>query len=172
MKKIAILIAVITLISSGVKSQNTNQVSARMSFNQLEVGYQRTLIQQKIWGEAYIGLSNQDINRKFDDLVTGIRIGAPVFANDKNSINIAAGIGIYFPNNNYYSATTPLFSGYIAYNRFIGESQKHSLLVNLGYQYGKKDYKQEYNSTDIYLATTGSFKASPVYFSVGYGFHF
>jgi hypothetical protein len=172
MKKIVILTMFIALISTGVKSQNVNQVSARLSMNQFELGYQRTFIDQKIWGEAYIGLGNQDINKKFDDIVTGLRIGTPVFANTKNVINVAAGIGLYFSNNDIYSVVAPLYSGFIAYNRFIGKAEKNSLLINLGYQYGKKDYKQEYTSADIYTATIGSFKVSPVYFSVGYGFHF
>jgi len=172
MKKIAFVTAFLALISFGVKSQNPNQVSVRLSTNQFELGYQRKFIQQKIWGETYIGLGNQDINAKFDDVVAGIRIGSPILANDKNVVSIAAGVGLYFPNNQYYSATTPVFSGLIAYNRYFGKSQTHSLLVNLGYQYGKKDYKQEYSSADIYTATIGSFKVSPVYFSVGYGFHF
>jgi len=172
MKKIAFATALFALISFGVKSQNPNQVSARLSTNQFELGYQRKFIQQKIWGETYIGLGNQDINKKFDDIVTGLRIGTPVLVNKKNVINIAAGIGLYFSNNEIYSIVTPVYSGFIAYNRFIGKTEKHSLLINLGYQYGKKDYKQEYSIDDIYTATIGSFKVSPVYFSVGYGFHF
>jgi hypothetical protein len=172
MKKTAFLIVLFALICFGVKAQNSNQVSARLSFNQLELGYQRAFFQQKIWGETYVGLGNQDINKKFDDFVTGLRIGTPIFKNEKNVINLAAGIGIYFSNNEIYSVVTPVYSGFIAYNRFIGKSEKHSLLINLGYQYGKKDYEQEYSSADIYTATTGSFKVSPVYFSVGYGFHF
>lgn len=172
MKKIAFATALIALISFGAKSQNPNQVSVRLSTNQFELGYQRTFIQRKIWGETYIGIGNQDINKKFDDIVTGLRIGTPVFATKKNAINIAAGIGLYFSNNEIYTIVTPVYSGFIAYNRFIGRTEKHSLLINLGYQYGKKDFKQEYSSSDIYTATTERFKVSPVCFSVGYGFHF
>ena len=172
MKKTAFLTVFVAIISFGIKAQNPNQVSARLSFNQLELGYQRTFFQQKIRGETYVGLGNQDINKKFDDFVTGLRIGTPIFRNEKNAIHIAAGIGFYFSNNDIYSVVTPVYSGFIAYNRFLGQSEKHSLLINLGYQYGENDYKQEYNSADIYTATTGSFTVSPVYFSVGYGFHF
>jgi hypothetical protein len=168
MKKIVFLTALLALTSFCVKAQNSNQVSARLSFNQIELGYQRTFFQQKIWGETYVGLGNQDINKKFDDFITG----TPIFKNEKNVINLAAGIGFYFSNNDIYSVVTPVYSGFIAYNRFLGKPEKHSLLINLGYQYGKNDYRQEYNSAGIYTATTGSFIVSPVYFSVGYGFHF
>jgi len=172
MKKIAFATALFALISFGVKSQNPNQVSARLSTNQFELGYQRKFIQQKIWGETYIGLGNQDINKNFDDVIAGLRIGTPIFKNEKNAIHLAAGIGLYFSNNDIYSLVMPVYSGFIAYNRYLRKSEKHSLLINLGYQYGKKDYKQEYSSADIYTATIGSFKVSPVYLSVGYGFHF
>jgi hypothetical protein len=172
MKIIAFLTALLAIISLGVKAQNQNQVSVRLSFNQLELGYQRTFFQQRIWGETYVGLGNQDINKKFDDFITGLRIGTPIFKNEKNALNLAAGLGFYFSNNDMYSVVTPVYCGFIAYNRFLGKSEKHSLLINLGYQYGENDYKQEYNSAVIYTATTGSFNVSPVYFSVGYGFHF
>jgi hypothetical protein len=172
MKKAAFLTALFAIISFGVKSQNSNQVSARLSFNQLELGYQRTFFQQKIWGETYVGLGNEDINKKFDDFVTGLRIGTPIFKTEKNAIHLVAGIGLYFSNNDIYSVVTPVYSGFIAYNRFLGKSEKQSLLINLGYQYGNNNYKQEYNSSSIYTATTGSFTVSPIYFSVGYGFHF
>ncbi len=172
MKKIVLATALFAIISFGVKAQNLNQVSARLSFNQLELGYQRTFFQKKIWGEPYIGLSNQDINAKYDDVVAGIRIGSPILASEKNIVSIAAGVGLYFPKNQYYNAITPVYSGLIAYNRYFGKSKTHSLLVNIGYQYGKRDYTQKNSNTDFYTATIGSFKVSPVYFSVGYGFHF
>jgi len=172
MKKILFTTALFTIIAFGVQSQNPNQVAVRLSFNQFEMGYQRQFIRQKIWAETYIGVGNQDINAKYDDFVTGLRIGRYILANEKNALSIAAGIGLYFPNNHYYKATTPVYSGFIAYNLFLGKSKKHSLLANLGYQYGKKDYTQEYSNNGFYAATTGSFKVSPVYFSLGYGFHF
>ncbi|OIP82985.1 MAG: hypothetical protein AUK44_06410 [Porphyromonadaceae bacterium CG2_30_38_12] len=172
MKKNSFAIALLALISFGVKSQNTNLVSARLSFNQFELGYQRTLFHQKIWGETYIGLGNQDINTKYDDVVAGIRIGIPILANEKNIVSIVANVGLYFPNNQYYNTITPVYSCLFAYNRYFGKSKTHSLLVNLGYQYGNRDYAQKNSNTDFYTTTIGSFKVSPVYFSVGYGFHF
>ena len=172
MKRLTVLLAFFSFFSFGVKSQNLNQVSVRLSYNQFELGYQRTFIQQKLWGEAFIGLGNQDINNKYDDYVTGVRIGTPVFSNNKNVIHIAASVGVYVPNNTCYSTVTPYYGGIIGYSRFIGKTQKHSLLINLGYQYGKGYYKQEYSSNDISIATTGSFKVSPIHFSAGYGFLF
>jgi len=50
---------------------------------------------------------------------------------------------IYFPNNDYYTAITPVVEAGIRYSRFIDKSNKHSLLINAGYQYGTRDYKQE-----------------------------
>lgn len=172
MKRLTVLLALFSFFSFGVKSQNLNQVSVRLSYNQFELGYQRAFVQQKLWGEAFIGLGNQDINSEYDDYLAGIRIGTPVFSNNNNVIHIAASVGVYVPNNICYSTVTPYYGGIIGYSRFIGKTQKHSLLINLGYQYGEGYYKQEYSSNDISIATTGSFKVSPIHFSVGYGFLF
>ena len=85
---------------------------------------------------------------------------------------MAASVGVYFPNNDYYAAVSPVYGIMGGYTRFIGKAQRHSLLINLGYQYGQKNYIQEYQASDIFIATTGNFKLSPIHFSIGYGFNF
>lgn len=172
MKRISVLLAFFSLISLGVKSQNLNQVSLRLSPNQFELNYQRKFHQERIWSEAFIGLGNQDINSKYDDCLAGIRIGTPLFSNDKNVIHMAASVGVYFPNNDYYAAVSPVYGIMGGCTRLIGKAQRHSLLINLGYQYGQRNYIQEYQASDIFIATTGNFKLSPIHFSIGYGFNF
>ena len=172
MKKSVLVSVFVVLFAFGAKSRNRNQASFQFSYNQIELGYQYKFIHQKIWGEAFAGLGNQDINSSFDDFLTGIRIGGAVFSNDKNTIDLTAGFGVYFPNNNYYSAATSVLGGGLRYSRFIGKTKKHSLFLNAGYQYGKRDYKQEYLNDEIYVATISKFKISPMYFSIGYGFNF
>jgi len=172
MKRISIILVFFSFVSMGVKSQNLNQVSLRLSPGQFELNYQRKLLQQKIWSEAFIGLGNQDINSKYDDLLAGIRIGTPLFTNKKNVIHMAAGVGVYFPNNDYYAAVSPVYGITGGYTRFIGKAQRHSLHINIGYQYGERNYIQEYRASDISIATTETFKLSPSHFSLGYGFNF
>lgn len=172
MKRLTVLLALFTFISLGVKSQNLNQVSLRLSPTQLELNFQRKLMQQKVRSEAFIGLGNQDINSKYDDFLVGIRIGIPLFFNDENAFHIDASVGIYFPNNEYYAAVTPVYGIIGGYTRYIGKAQRHSLLLNLGYQYGERTYMQEYQAADISTAITGNFKLSPIHFSIGYGINF
>ena len=172
MKKISIVLALFSLLSLGAEAQNLNQVSLRLSPTQFELSFQRKLKQQKVWSEAFIGLGNQDINSKYDDFLAGIRIGIPLFSSAKNAIHLAASAGIYFPNNEYYSAASPVYGLIGGYTRYMGKAQRHSLLIHLGYQYGERNYIQEYQSADISTAITGTFKLSPIHFSIGYGFNF
>ena len=90
----------------------------------------------------------------------------------KYELVIVLGAGVYIPRNTYYAAITPLYTGTIEYNRFFGKLGKHCILVNIGYKYGKRNYRQEYQNSEIYRANLGEFKVSPLYLAVGYGFNF
>ena len=172
MKKSILSIAFILLLAYGVKAQNNNQLSLQLSLNQIELGYQHKLFSENFWGEAFAGIGNQDINSRFDDVLTGLRMGFNVFSNNRSLLGLQTSLGIYIPNNDYYTAVTPVIGVGVRYKRFIGKSNQHSLLVNAGYQYGKRDYKQEYSSEIINITTIGKFEIAPLYFSLGYGFNF
>ncbi len=65
-------------------AQLINQASVKLSFNQLEVDFQRKINATPFWGEVYLGLGNMDINRSLDDFLAGIRIGTVFFEKQKN----------------------------------------------------------------------------------------
>lgn len=163
---------ILLLLSQNIKAQNDKQLLLQLSLNQVDLAYQHKLISPNIWGEAFVGIGNQDINSSFDDFLSGLRIGFNAFSNEKNLLGFNTSIGIYIPNNNYYTATTPVFGAGIRYTRIIGKSGKQSLFVNTGYQYGKQEYKQKYSSEIVNVTTVGTFKIAPLYFSLGYGFKF
>lgn len=172
MKKVRLLGILLCFLSLGANSQNLNQISLRLSPAQFEFDYQRKLLDQKVWGEIYFGISKKDINNSYDDILAGIRIGTPLLSNEKNVIHMAASVGAYVSNNDYYDAALPVLGLGAGYTRFIGKAKRHSLLIHLGYQYGERTYKQEYQSSDISLATTGNLDLSPIHFSFGYGYNF
>jgi len=172
MRKSLFVLAFFLLLAGEANAQNNNQLSFQFSFNQVELAYQHELLSPKVWGEAFVGTGNLDINRSFDDLVAGLRIGYNAFSNKKNTLGINAGFGIYIPKNDYYKAATPVTGAAIRYTRFIGKSGKHCMFVNMGYQYGKREYKQEYSSEIVNVATIGTFKIAPLYCSLCYGFRF
>ncbi len=160
------------LLAFGAKAQKMNQLSLQFSYNQLELGYQRNLLFHNMWGEAFVGIGNQDINSRFDDFLAGVRVGVYAFSTEKNVVALNAVAGVYIPNNSYYNAAAPLLGGGIRYVRFIGRQNRHSVLISAGYQYGKREYKQEYHSEALQVESIGVFKVAPLYFSVGYGFNF
>lgn len=172
MKKSILSIAFILLLTYGVKAQNNNQLSLQLSLNQVELGYQYKAFSENLWGEIIVGLGNQDINHRFDDVITGLRIGFNFFSNNKSLLGLQTRFGTYIPNNDYYTAVTPVIEAGIRYTLFIGKLNQHSLFINTGYQYGKRDYKQKYSSEIINVTTVGKFEIAPLYFSLGYGFNF
>jgi len=172
MKKSLFVLGFFLLLAGGANAQNNNQLSFQFSYNQVELAYQHKLLYPKVWGEVFVGTGNQDINRSFDDLVAGLRIGYNAFSNKKNSLGINTSFGIYIPNNDYYNVATPVIGAGIRYTRVIGKSGKHCMFVNAGYQYGKRDYKQVYSSEIVNVSTIGTFKIAPLYCSLCYGFRF
>jgi len=172
MSRLFIILAFFSLFILEVNSQNLNQVSLRFSPTQFELNFQRKLILEKVWSEAFIGLGNQGINSNYDDYLAGLRIGTPLFFNEKSTIHLAAIVGVYLPNNDFYAAVTPVFGLLAGYSRYIGKPHRHSMLIHLGYQYGQRNYIHEYRTNDISIATTGNFKLSPIHFSIGYGYNF
>lgn len=156
-------------LSSG---QLLNQASVKLSFNQLELNFQRKMDSFPYWGEVYVGVGNMDINRAMDDVLAGIRVGTVLFEIQKSVFTAALVLGMYLPRNDYYKVTTPVYGLNVGYAWYFLNTPKHAFLFHAGYQYGKRSYKQEYQSDRLYIANVDDFKVFPVYVSVGYGFKF
>jgi len=169
--KRAVLGIIMVLSTFVVKSQNKNQASLSLSYNQFEIGYERS-ISEKFWAQTYIDLANQDINAEFDDLLTGIRTGTTVYHNPKNSVDLSLGTGLYFPKNDYYNTTTPYLEIGSKFSRYIGKSNKNIIFLHTVFRYGKTDYKQAYMDNTIFIETVGQFKIPPFYISIGYAVSF
>lgn len=170
MKKIFSITFFIFLLFQFAKSQNNKMISIQLSYNKIELGFEHKILNEKLFAELYAGIANQDINSSFDDIISRIGIGYAAFSNTKNQISFYIGMGIYFTNNNYYSIVVPLVNAGTRYTRFFGKTRKHGLFINAGYCYGQRDYKQQYSSDIFDVSTIGTFKLTPVYFSIGYGF--
>lgn len=172
MRNTTFVLFFVILSSHIMKSQNNNQISLNISYNQFEIGYHQKFLNEHLWGQVFLGLANQDVNAEFDDFLTGIRAGIPILYNQKNSVDINLGFGLYFPNNDYYKVTTPFVEIGPKYSRHIGKSNKHNVSLSAGCRYGKRSYKQDFDGDNIYIETVDDFKVDAFYISIGYGFLF
>ncbi len=172
MKKIFILTLLFTLLLNNTKAQFKNTISMQLSVKQIELNCERKIFNNKWGAELTLGIGNQDINNKFDDLTSRLGIVFFAFANSKNQISINTGVGIYHPTNDYYTIIVPLTFIGARYTRFLGKKDKHEIFVNTAYLYGKRNYIQTYSSELFDISTIGTFKVSPWYIAVGYGFRF
>ncbi len=172
MRRISTIILLVFFLLQFTKAQNKRMVSIQLSYNQAELGIEQKISDTRLFAELYAGIANQDINSNFDDFTSRLGIGYIAFSNPNNQIAIHTSLGLYFPNNDYYSITVPLVSGGARYTRFMGKKDKHGLFINADYRYGERDYKQEYSSSIINVSTIGILKISPLYISIGYGFKF
>jgi hypothetical protein len=172
MKKLFSIIVLLVILSFNVKAQNIRTLSVNLSTNQIDMSFQHNIIIERLWMEIYAGVGNQDINNYFDDFISGLGVGFNAFSKNKNQVAVETGIGLYIPDNNYYSGTIPLLNAGVRYLRFLGKSGKNCLLIKAGYRYGKRDFKQEYSSEIVNVSTIETFTISPLYFSIGYGFIF
>ncbi|QGY42504.1 hypothetical protein GM418_02195 [Maribellus comscasis] len=172
MKKIIFYAALLSLWTFGIKAQNNNQVSLQFSFNQFEVGYQHKIFSPNLWGEIFVGAGNQDVNTRFDDFLTGLKVGYNVFSHKRDKLDVHSIWGIYIPKNKLYTAITPMVGTGTQYARSIGKTGKHNLFISANFRYGKRDYKQKYSSETITVSKTGSFEVSRLVFSLGYSFKF
>jgi len=172
MKKVLFIAMYLLLVSIGSNAQEKRQLSLQFSINQIELGYQRELFVQNVWGEAFAGIANQDINKQFDDFLAGIKLGYNFFSNKHNQLGLYTIFSIYIPNNDYYNAVTPVVGVGVRYTRFIGKSGKHGFSISPNFQYGRRDYKQTYLSEKVNVSTVGTFKITPFNISIGYNYSF
>lgn len=172
MKKIFAITFLVCVLLQHTNAQDKNMISAQLSYNQIELGFEHKILNERLSAGLYAGIANQDINSNFNDFTSRLGIGYIVFSNPQNQVSIRAGVGFYFPNNNDYSITVPFAKAGLRYARLFGKTKSHELFINAGYQYGKKDYRQQYSSDIVNISTIGTFKLTPVYFSIGYGFKF
>lgn len=172
MKKIFAIALLILILPHYTKAQNKSMISMQVSYNQLELGFEHIILNKKLFVELYAGIANQDINSNFDDFTSRLGLGYMALSNPKNRFSIHTDVGVYLPNNNYYSLTVPIVNTSLRYTRFVGKTKKNGLFINAGYCYGKRDYKQTYSSEIAVISTIGTFKVSPFCFSIGYGFKF
>ena len=172
MKKLTVLVSSIVLGSNLVLAQSTQMASMRISIKQMEVSYQHSIFRDWLWIEAHTGVANQDINNRFDDFLLGSNIGWNVLSNPQNQISAHTGVGLYFPNYDRYSGTVPLTHASVRLLHFLGKTKKHGTQIDLGYQYGKRTYKQVYTSQAATVSTIETFQVSPLHVSIGYGYRF
>ena len=144
MKRIFTIIFFVFLLSQYTKAQDRKMITIQLSYNQIELGFEHKILNEKLFAELYAGIANQDINSNLDDFTSRIGIGYTAFFNPKNQFSINTGVGIYVPNNDYYSLIVPLVNAGIRYTRILGKNDKHTLFINAGYRYGKRDYKHRY----------------------------
>lgn len=172
MKKILAIAFFIFLLSQNTKAQDRKMITFQLSYNQLELGIEYKIRPEKLFAELQAGVANQDINSNFDDFTSRLGLSYTALSILKNQISIHSGFGLYFTNNNYYSITVPLIYLGAHYTRLLGETGKHRIFVNVGYRYGKRDFKEQYSSDIFNASTIGTLKLTPLYLSIGYGFIF
>ena len=173
MKNLIMGIALLLLTNIYCTAQNrNNMISLKLSTNQLVIGYQRSFEKVPVWGEVFLGVSNQDINSSFDDGMMGIKAGIPLLKFSTSNIYGYINTGIYFTNNDYYNATCPFAGIGTGYKAEFGKKKRHAFIAEIGYVYGKKSYSQSYSDEILSASTTDVFKLSPLTISIGYGYKF
>lgn len=170
MREALSIILLFLLLDCTANAQNGEMYSLQLSLNQVELGYQHHILSEKGWVGLYAGIGNQDINPRFDDFLSGLKMGYNVVSRQKSQVDYIVGLGVYLPGNDYYKATTLVFDTGVRYSCFFGEKKRHCLLLSAGYRYGKRDYKQTYSSDILTVSRVGTFRVSPGYLSIGYGF--
>ncbi len=172
MRKLIMIFSLVLILSLHTIAQNKRLISIQLSVNQIELGLEHQILSEKLSADIYTGIANQDINNNFDDFSIRFGFGYKAISNSKNQIALHSGIGLYFSNNDYYSITVPLVNADFRYTRFIGKREKHGLFINVGYRYGKREFKQIYASDIVEITTADRLILKPVQLTVGYGFKF
>lgn len=153
-------------------AQSSNRAAVNLSYNQVTLSYRKDLVENLLRYGLYLGVGNQDIDTRFNDYLVGVSLYIPVFEKNRFSLSTAVDFGFYIPQNQSYSAPTPVLSFFLEGERRFGNNLKHSLLLDLGYRYGKKSYMQEFENSFIHASTRDVFKVSPIILTLGYGFRF
>lgn len=143
-----------------------------LSFNKICFGYQLGINNSLFFLETYFGLSNQDINEEFDDILFGIGIGLPFYAFGNSNIYGEINTGLYIPNNVYYNTVIPFAGVDIGYEISLGKAGRHLISAEVGYIFGKREYLQTFSNNQISVSSIDTFELFPICFEIGYGFSF
>lgn len=169
MKKIALLFMLLAVYALGF-TQTRDRAAFYFSINQICFGYYKEFDQLPVDAEVYIGVANQDINGAFDDLQGGLKAWLLLRDWQASSIRSGLDVGLYLPNNDYYKAATGYLGINLEYEKYFGKNKRHSMLLDVGYRFGKRSYQQSFHNEIIKVNTVDEFKVSPMVFSIGYGF--
>ena len=170
MKTITTILALFATLQ--LQAQFRHQASARFAHNQITLSYRNYPQKCPLWFEPFIGLSNQDVNNKFDDKTVGIKTGIPLANLSRWDFYGALSCGYYFTSNKLYRANTP-YGGFLLGSELkLGKQRKSRIAFELGYTYGEKSYSQTSENDLVWIKTTDRFKLSPIYYSIGYAFCF
>lgn len=160
------------LICAHVYCQKINFISIELGFNQINLAYSRSVSSLPVYVGMEVGIANQDINNAFDDIVWNTKIGYFFLQKKKTALSVNLFGGVYVVENDYYKATTPVIGCGLDFSRFLGKKQKHSINLGVDFQYGKRDYREVFESEYVRVESIGSFSVIPVKISIGYSFRF
>lgn len=166
MKAFATLLLAFTTITTF--AQQGDDVGISLSHNELTATYSTAIPYKHFRIEGFVGVGNQDVNVKFDDLIGGIKIGFPLLQQHRWLLYNSAGAGFYIPNNPIYHASTIFGQLELGCSFSTGQSGRHKLFIEAGYRYGTQSYRQQYSNPDIKVAVTDTFRLSPLTYSIGY----
>jgi len=169
MKRYIYSIVFILFLTTSSYSQGKAVISAKVSPNEIGMQYERYLLADELWTGIYTGIGNQDINSRFDDFILGVNGGYKIMSGKSAGIALTAGFGLYSPRNGYYNANTLFGEGGVSYSYYPGKSRRHSLIVNLGYRYGRRTITQTSSNELFNVSSTDYFRISPLHISVGWG---
>ncbi|HUW07649.1 MAG TPA: hypothetical protein VMW01_15480 [Williamwhitmania sp.] len=154
------------------QAQTNNRIALQLSHNQVTISYRLQSDKIPVWVEPYVGVANQDVNAKFDDKLGGLKVGIPLYSTNRLNFYAALNTGIYIPVNHLYKAATPYLGALGGVELQLGKNHHHGLLLECGYTYGTRDYRQYYESKLVAVTTVGEFKVSPLYYALGYCYKF
>jgi hypothetical protein len=147
-----------------------HSIGIDLSIDQIQLNHSKLLGSQNLELGYFVGFANKDIDNKFNDFYIGASVEKKVIGNEIFKLKLGVTSLLYFPNNDFYDELV-LGVGIFSRGEYYFINQRNCLFLNIGFIYGEREYKQEYND-QILVESVDVFSITGVNISIGYSFKF
>ena len=122
--------------------------------------------------ELNVGIATLNEDFSYDDYMIDLKIYYSLRKTEKSNLYIGPFSGIEFVNDPTFNLITPYVGALTGYEYYFGKRKRSGISINIGYIYGKKDYKKTYSADWGSVEYIGTFKNTPLILGVGYSYNF
>ena len=164
-------IAVFVLMQTGLKAQLIKQVAVGFGTQGFEISLQKKLINHTSV-VLTTALAKEGLTNQLNDPLMAAGLSYRFIDRKANSLELTGLGGLMKLNDPAVHIPVIFFRTHLCYNHFFGEKAHHGASISVGYNYGRRVYRQ--SNEDLFFRTelVSTFMMKPIYAQIAYIYRF